>query len=147
MKVRTVFLISSLLVFAACGTTTPPATGENASSQSAADSTAPASESASSVDSSAQTEARVIDVSADNWSFTPATIEAKKGEKVIIRLTGVNGTHSFRADGLGITQPVNAGETVEFTLPTDAAGTFEFRCGIPCGEGHRDMVGTITISE
>ena len=88
---------------------------------------------------------RVIEITVDNWSFSPATITAKKGEKVQITLVGTNGMHSFAVPALSINEPVSAGETKTVMLPTGEAGTFEFLCRIPCGEGHKDMRGSIVI--
>ena len=90
-------------------------------------------------------EKRVITVNVDRWSFTPAAITAKKGESVEVDIVGGTGTHGFTIPGLGISQTVNAGETVTVNLPTDTEGTFEFFCSIPCGAGHKDMRGTVTI--
>jgi len=88
---------------------------------------------------------RVIEITVDNWSFSPAIITAKKGEKVQITLVGTNGMHSFAVPALSINEPVSAGETKTVMLPTGEAGTFEFLCRIPCGEGHKDMRGSIVI--
>ncbi len=81
-----------------------------------------------------------------DWTFSPLTIQAKKGEKVVVRLTNVNGIHSFGAMELGLNVRINPGETKDIVIPTDKAGTFEFRCLVPCGPGHKDMKGTIVIS-
>lgn len=69
----------------------------------------------------------------------------KKGEKIIVRVTGAEGVHGFKVPGLGINQTVNFGTTVDVAVPTDAAGTFEFLCSVPCGSGHKSMRGTIVI--
>lgn len=90
---------------------------------------------------------RVVAVSVDNWNFSPNVITAKKGETVKVRLTGVAGSHGFSVPELGINTTVSAGQTVDVELPTDTAGSFSFRCSVPCGSGHRDMTGTITVSE
>lgn len=90
---------------------------------------------------------RVIAVSVDNFTFTPSVISLIKGEKVKIRLTGVAGDHGFSIPELGINTSVGAGQTIEVEIPTDKTGTFTFFCSIPCGPGHRDMKGTITIRE
>ncbi len=90
---------------------------------------------------------RTVEIATDNWSFTPAAITAKKGEMVEVRLVGVGGNHGFAVPGLGINVPVNAGESVAVEIPTAEAGTYEFFCSIPCGSGHKDMRGTITIQE
>jgi len=92
-------------------------------------------------------QSRIVAISVDNWKFTPNVITAKRGETVKVRLTGIAGTHGFAVPELGINTSIAAGKTVDVDLPTDAAGTFSFRCSIPCGSGHRDMTGTITIRE
>ena len=90
---------------------------------------------------------RVIEVIAENWAFTPATITVKKGERVQISLKGVTGLHGYSVPDLGINQVVEAGQTVTFDLPTDKPGVYNVRCSVPCGEGHRDMTGQIIIEE
>lgn len=69
----------------------------------------------------------------------------KKGEVLELRITGVAGTHGFAVPELGINVTIAPGETVTVVIPTDTEGTFSFFCSIPCGSGHRDMTGTITI--
>lgn len=92
-------------------------------------------------------QSRIVAIAADNWSFAPNAISVKKGEDVKVRLTGVAGMHGFSVPELGINTAIAAGKTVDVDLPTGTAGTFAFRCSIPCGAGHKEMTGTITISE
>lgn len=92
-------------------------------------------------------EARVVPVTSANWAFTPNLITVKRGEQVTIRLSGVSGIHGFAVPGLGINVPVSPGETVSVSVPTAAAGSYDFFCSIPCGQGHRDMVGRIVVEE
>lgn len=91
--------------------------------------------------------ARVITVSASNWTFTPNAITVKKGESITLRVVGQEGTHGFSVPGLGINQTVVMGNTVSVAIPTDKPGTYEFRCSVPCGSGHKEMKGTIVITE
>ena len=91
-------------------------------------------------------EARIIEMTVTDWEFSQKSITAALGEKVIVRLTGVEGSHSFTSQDLGINIPIAAGETKDIEIPTGTAGTFSFRCAVPCGPGHRDMTGSITIS-
>lgn len=142
---------SALLLLAACSSTpTPDYTGGSSSSSSAMmmeDSSSASSVASSSVEAMDSSGTRIIVVKTDNWSFTPNVITARKGEKVKVRLTGINGTHGFAAPDLGINTQVAAGKTVDVELPTDAAGSFKFFCSIPCGEGHREMTGTIEVTQ
>lgn len=90
---------------------------------------------------------RVIEITAEDWSFTPATITVKKGEKVQLSITGVTGEHGYAVPDLGINVGVHLGETVLIDLPTDTAGEFSVLCSVPCGSGHKDMTGMIVIEE
>ena len=90
---------------------------------------------------------RTVHMDVTDWAFTPSTITLKKGEKITLELTGVDGDHGISAPDLGIEKKFEAGETVMVTVPTDKTGTFNFRCNVPCGHGHRDMTGTIIIEE
>lgn len=136
------FLVPATVLVAACTTNVPPPgnTSGNTASMPAADSMASAD--AMSPDES---DARVMEMNVANWSFTPSAITAKKGEKLIVRLHGVEGKHSFALRDFNINVPIEPGETKDIEIPTDKAGTFEFRCLVPCGPGHREMKGTLVI--
>ena len=66
---------------------------------------------------------RKFTMTAKNYEFDPSVITVKKGEKV----------------RLG--DPT----TIEFTA--DKAGTFEFKCSVYCGLGHRKMKGKLVVEE
>lgn len=88
---------------------------------------------------------RKVQVQISNFAYTPATIFAKKGEKVQLQIVGTEGTHGFASKGLNLNVRVPEGETVVVDLPTDKAGTFEVYCSVPCGSGHKSMKATIVI--
>ena len=55
--------------------------------------------------------------------------------------------HDFTVDALAVNVPVAPGDTVEVTIPEDAApGEYEFYCSVP---GHKaaGMVGTLVVQE
>ncbi len=89
---------------------------------------------------------RLIPVTAELWKFTPNVIQAKQGEETVLQITGISGTHGFSVPDLGINATIIQGQTVSVTLPTDRPGTFDFRCSVPCGAGHKDMVGQIIVT-
>lgn len=140
------------LGLAACNTsgTSGDSTSSSSSSSSvtAVTSSAPASSAGatSSVTTTTEGDTRVISMTSTDWAFNPLTINAKKGEKIVVRLTNNQGIHSFGAMELGLNVRINPGETKDIVIPTDKAGSFEFRCMVPCGPGHKDMKGTIVIS-
>lgn len=88
---------------------------------------------------------RTIEMTAENFAFTPSAITVKQGEKVTLRITGKTGVHGIKIPDLGINQSIDLGSTVTIELPTDKAGAFAFSCSVPCGSGHKDMKGTITV--
>ncbi len=91
-------------------------------------------------------QARVVTINVTDWEFSPSMIAVKKGEKVQLKLVGGTGIHSFAVPGLGMNVRVEPGQTVVVDLPTDAVGTFDASCRIPCGPGHKEMKATIVIS-
>lgn len=118
----------------------------NDSSVMTNDSSSAMTDSSASDVSQTDTGTHVIDMTASNFAFSPDVVTATVGEKLVVHLTGVSGVHSFSVPELGINEPISPGETKDIAIPTDTAGTFYFRCGIPCGPGHGAMTGTITIS-
>jgi nitrite reductase (NO-forming) len=55
--------------------------------------------------------------------------------------------HDFTVDELGVHVVVAPGETVEVTIPEDAApGEYEFYCSVP-GHAAAGMVGTLVVQE
>ena len=115
---------------------------EASSASSSVEAMMPAS---SSSEGAMMEDARVVRIEASNWEFTPSTVSAKVGEKVKLEFVGVDGNHGVAVADLGIDVNFDEGETATVDLPTDTAGTFPFRCNVFCGEGHREMTGTIVI--
>lgn len=90
---------------------------------------------------------RIIDVTAENWAFTPSVITVKKGEAVQLRIRGVSGVHGYTVPGLGIEETIAPHQIVTVDLPTEKPGTYSLFCSVPCGVGHTDMTGMIVIEE
>ena len=89
--------------------------------------------------SGATTEVKVINVDASRFEFSPSTITVKKGDHVRINIDNTDTVH-------GITIPdfsVSGIDSVDFIA--DKTGSFEFRCPTMCGEGHRNMKGTLVV--
>jgi cytochrome c oxidase subunit 2 len=159
MQYKHILAVAAVASLAAC-TPASPDTGSGSmmgSSSSAAamekssaasimeQSSAQAMEAASSAPAAMEGDVRVVDVTVTDWSFTPATVTAKQGEKVQLRLKDEDGIHSLLVADLGVNVRVSPGETTVVDLATDKVGTFEGRCGVPCGPGHRDMKFTIVV--
>ena len=76
------------------------------------------------------------------YEFDPAEFSFKVGESVTFRLTAETEFHTFTSDDLGFDQEVDAGESVDFAITFDKAGTFKLFCVPHQALG---MVGTITV--
>ncbi len=92
-----------------------------------------------------KSDTKVVNVTATNFAFTPNMIRVKKGEKVQLNFASAEGSHGVAIKDLGINVSFAAGQTKSIDLPTDQAGTFAFKCSVPCGSGHKDMIGTIVV--
>ncbi|MGO8789809.1 MAG: cupredoxin domain-containing protein [Terriglobia bacterium] len=90
---------------------------------------------------------REITMTAKNYEFDPSVITAKKGDKLRLIITATDRDHGIKIDGYDINQVLKKGDptTIEFTA--DKAGTFEFKCSVHCGMGHRKMKGKLVVEE
>jgi cytochrome c oxidase subunit 2 len=96
-----------------------------------------------------QTPAKVVEVSAERFAFTPSEIKTTVGTRLEIRVTSDDTTHGFRIVGADINVEVpkrgKGVATVEFT--PKAAGRYTFECSHTCGAGHSFMRGVIVVSK
>ena len=72
------------------------------------------------------------------------TVTVAPGTTISLPNTGAT-LHNFAVDELGVDVDMPVGETVEATIPADAApGEYEFYCNVP-GHKQAGMVGTLVI--
>ena len=83
----------------------------------------------------------IIYVNASRFTYTPDTITVKKGEHVKIMVNNLDFGHGLYIPDLN----VGGMDSVEFTA--DTAGTYSFKCPTMCGSGHREMKGTLIVTE
>jgi len=84
-------------------------------------------------------------MTAQNWQFSPATITVNKGDKVRLKITSVDVTHGFALKDFNVNVTLEPGQTQIVEFVADKVGSFSFRCSVPCGEGHREMQGTLIV--
>lgn len=127
----------SLLMLAACSSSTsssPPASGAPAS----APASAPAASTAAACSTSA--DAGTVAVSIKNFAFTPTPVSAKVGEA--IKFSNEDSTaHTATLDDNACTTGNIDGGTAK-SLVFTAAGTYPYHCAI-----HTQMKATITITQ
>jgi cytochrome c oxidase subunit 2 len=86
-------------------------------------------------------------ITAKNWEFDPSVITVKKGEKVRLFITALDHDHGIKIPAYDIDQMLPKGSTATIEFTADKAGTFEFKCSVYCGRGHRKMKGQLVVEE
>jgi len=89
--------------------------------------------------------AKTIEVSGKNFSFSPSTLTVKQGETVKVVFKNTDGFHNFVIDEFNVkTTPKQSPDTEEVTFVANKKGSFEYYCAV--GK-HRQMgmVGTLTV--
>ena len=88
---------------------------------------------------------RIIQVTAEKFKFTPAVIELKLGEPVVLELTTLDRKHGFQISDLNIDESIEPGKVTRVRISPAKAGTFLFHCDVFCGSGHEEMAGEIVV--
>ena len=90
---------------------------------------------------------RVIEITAERFSFWPSEIAVGEGEEVELRLRSDDTVHGFHILGTGTSLLIPARgkgyATVRFT--GTQAGKYTFECMRICGAGHDFMRGMIIV--
>ena len=90
-------------------------------------------------------EAKIIQITARKFEFSPAELTLQAGVPVILELVTQDVTMGFDAPGLGLHAEIVPGKPVRLPLTPDRPGSFDYICDIFCGEGHEDMSGVIKV--
>lgn len=88
---------------------------------------------------------KVIPVSAEKFKFTPAVIELKLGQPVVLELISLDRKHGFQVPDLKIDESIEPGKVTRVRIVPDRAGAFPFHCDVFCGSGHEEMAGEIVV--
>ena len=95
--------------------------------------------------SDAVAQEKIIQVTAEKFKFTPAVIELKLGEPVVLELTTLDRKHGFQISDLNIDESIEPGKVTRVRISPAKAGTFLFHCDTFCGSGHEEMAGEIVV--
>ena len=82
-----------------------------------------------------------------DWVFSSPviTINPENNNRLIFVID--SGHHGIRIPRLGLeTGNMETGDFVIWDLTESRGGEYTYYCNIPCGRGHKDMVGTILIN-
>lgn len=83
-----------------------------------------------------------LTITAKNWEFDKEYYAIKAGEAINVTVASIDGVHGIEILGTEYNNIINDKATsVTITEP----GTYEVRCSIPCGSGHRTMTTKIVV--
>ncbi|MBS0343590.1 MAG: cupredoxin domain-containing protein [Proteobacteria bacterium] len=90
---------------------------------------------------------RTVEIVARRFSFEPAQVPIKVGERVQVVVQAVDFVHGMNIPDLGKRYDLVPGTPTRFELNPGAPGTIDFLCDNFCGEGHENMHGRFVISK
>ncbi len=89
-------------------------------------------------------EGRRVDITASSEGYSPSTIDAKKGESLVLRFTRTTKSDCLAQvvfPGLKITKDLPLNTPVEIAVKADAAGKIPFQCGMNMVHGSVNVTG------
>lgn len=89
---------------------------------------------------------RTIEIVARRFSFEPAQVPLRAGERVQVVVRAVDFVHGMNIPDLGRRYDLVPGVPTRFELQPAAASTIEFLCDNFCGDGHENMHGRFIVS-
>ncbi len=95
-----------------------------------------------------QPAARVINIVAERFSFTPARITVEQGTTVELRITSEDTSHGFKLTGpdtIDVEIPKRGRGDRRVLFTASEPGTYTFECSRVCGAGHGFMRGAIQV--
>jgi cytochrome c oxidase subunit 2 len=89
-------------------------------------------------------DARVIEIAAERFTFTPSQIRVKAGTRLEIRLESDDTAHGFHIVGTDVDVELpKRGRGVATVMFQPQPGRYTFECSRICGAGHEFMRGVI----
>lgn len=88
---------------------------------------------------------QTIEMTAENFHFTPEVLRVKKGALVTLKIKSIDGSHGFNLGAFGIDERLDENKTKLIEFYAGQEGEYGFRCSHFCGLGHLCMTGTVII--
>lgn len=88
---------------------------------------------------------KTITINAQQFSYTPGTIEVNKGDRITIRLISTDVHHGLYIDGYELSTDARPGQDGSLTFVADETGKFAMRCSVTCGPFHPYMIGYLKV--
>jgi cytochrome c oxidase subunit 2 len=91
-------------------------------------------------------EPRTIEIVAKRFTFEPARVEVKEGERIRLVLTSADGVHGIEIKKFKVNKKIpRGGEPVTIEFVANAPGQFPILCSEFCGNDHDDMKGMLVV--
>jgi cytochrome c oxidase subunit 2 len=97
----------------------------------------------------ADAEPKIFEVIARRFDFEPATIEVTEGDRVRLIVRSADGPHGVEIKVFKVKKAVPRAKPGDKPVIIDfvatSAGEFPILCSEYCGDGHKDMTGTLVV--
>ena len=95
----------------------------------------------------AQGEPREVPVVAKRFTFEPARVEVKEGERIRLVVTSEDGVHGLEIKKFKVNKKIpRGGDKVTIDFVASAPGEYPILCSEYCGNGHEEMKGTLVVA-
>lgn len=88
---------------------------------------------------------REVKLTAKQFSFSPAEIRVKQGERVRLVVTSEDVSHGIAIPAFNVNLTLEPSKTGTAEFVADKKGSFPFFCNVFCGSGHGGMKGTLIV--
>jgi|SRR5690606_26444486 len=83
-----------------------------------------------------------LEIVASNWKFDKEYYAIRAGEAIDINVNSIEGVHGIEIVG---TEYNNIISDKPASISITEPGTYQIRCSVPCGSGHRTMVSKLVV--
>ena len=94
-----------------------------------------------------ETGEQVIEITARQFAYDPATIRVRAGTRVRLVLRSVDVTHGLAIREYGINLVATPGDAAAATFVADKPGRFPIYCTVYCGTGHPEHQGVLIVED
>lgn len=89
--------------------------------------------------------AHEVRITASQFSFDPAEVRVKQGERVRLIVESKDTTHGLAIPAFNVNLTLEANQVTTAEFVADQKGSFPFFCTVFCGSGHGGMKGTLIV--
>lgn len=97
-------------------------------------------------DPAAASAPREVPVVARRFTFEPARVEVREGERIRLVVTSEDGVHGLEIKKFKVNKKIpRGGDKVTIDFVASAPGEYPILCSEYCGNGHEEMKGALVV--